>query len=52
MSYAEALSQNVRIDGGVFKKDGKILIGLGACRFLPAGVAATDGRGWLRSKGL
>jgi DNA helicase II / ATP-dependent DNA helicase PcrA len=52
MTYAEALSQNVRIDGGVFKKDGKILVGLGACRFLPAGVAATDGRGWLRSKGL
>jgi superfamily I DNA/RNA helicase len=52
ISYADAVSQEIRTEGKKFKVNGRLMIGLGACRFLPPGLATAPGEVWLKARGV
>jgi DNA helicase-2/ATP-dependent DNA helicase PcrA len=53
MAYADARRWNVRIDRGtVLTIKGSKVVRLGGCRFIPQGLASTEGRAWLAAKGI
>ncbi len=51
MTFADAISQNVRKDSVFTAPGGTRMVRLSSCRFLPAGVSAKAGDAWLKAKG-